>query len=357
MLLQQEPYGISTVMSNTWEYWRNHGLGCAVQGGMFTAISLWGRYLAEGGYYHAQAGVRNRLCDQAISEVPGAAYYAYASLITGKNTYCPVPRSFGVNFSPWDDDLLDQLPVTTLDTEMRGYDLITVADEVLLNVRQVPPPCSAIHVLGKMPSDGAFRSLSDNFQVNLRAAKDGWVIPSMDQAWGFAMATRWFGYNIDMQYRGATKIGNWAPNGSSIAARPFFVDGPDIETVRVSNIVSRPRTFGILPLLAESDVTWTVDVAVGDRVQISRMNGFGIATKGLYVPNVKDGDAGLQVRRADEIVYMPVTLLATPRSSRDEAGFQVIGPDIPAAPPDPVPLVAVAVDEPPDLIEASQSAT
>jgi hypothetical protein len=87
------------------------------------------------------------------------------------------------------------------------------------------------------------------------------------------------------------------------------------------------------------------------------MNGFGIATKGLYVPNVKDGDAGLQVRRADEIVYMPVTLLATPRSSRDEAGFQVIGPDIPAAPPDPVPLVAVAVDEPPDLIEASQSAT
>jgi hypothetical protein len=344
ILTQQEPANISTVMSNTYEYWRNHGLACAVQGGMYNAFSLWGRYLAEGGYYKPEAGILNRLGDDRVSEAPGAAYYAYASMIVGGEVYCPVPRSYGITYMPWREDAAARFPVTVLDADARGYNIVSTGGVDTLMVREIPTPCSAIHVLTRLDADGPFSCLSDRFQVKIRAAKGGWVLSSVNEAWGFAMVTRWLGYDVDMQYRGLMRHGNWAPNSSSIAARPFMVDGPDIETVRVENITERKRVHKLLPYLGNDLATWQVDVAVSDKCSMSSAAGYRLGATSSYIPRARNGKGigVVKIKTGAEVAYSAIGIRTMRRTDLGEAYFQVAGPDIPAVPPEPTTELAAA---------------
>jgi hypothetical protein len=346
-----ESFGVTATMTATFEYWRNHGLACAVQGGMFNALSLWGRYLAEGGYFHPDAGVRNRLGENKITEVPGAAYYAYAAIITGNETYCPVPRSIGVRYDTWSEDLLDSIEVTVLDVAARGYDLLTTHDVDSLLVREVPTPCSAVHVLGRLPQEGMFSCLSDRFVIKATSTPDGWVLPNVSSAWGLAMVTRWFGYDTEMTYKGQTKIANWAPNSSSIAARPFFTKGSDIQTVFVNGIAPRKKVYRQLPYMGAGESSWQIDVAVADCFTVVSHSGKRLATMGAFAPRYGKDEGKFLVNMAVDMSYAEITISVDNRSSTVEAGFRLVMPDQVGIPPDPPVIAALEAEAEPIPVE------
>jgi hypothetical protein len=89
------PYAIDTAVTESWRWWVEVGLATAIPAAAMNAFSLWGRYMAEGGFYMDDAEI-DRLGDMHFAENPAAAYYSYAALITGNNVYCPLPHSPGL---------------------------------------------------------------------------------------------------------------------------------------------------------------------------------------------------------------------------------------------------------------------
>jgi hypothetical protein len=338
------PYAIDTAVTETWKWWTEVGLATAIPAAAMNAFSLWGRYLAEGGFYSDDAEI-DRLGDLQFAENPAAAYYAYAALVTGENVYCPLPHSLGVSYEAWRISSGINIDATVIDAEATGYDLEYTDDRARLVIKRIPPPCSAVHVLGRMPKDSAFSALSERFRVNLRRIKDGWVLPTVNEAWGFGLASRWAGYDAEMEYRGEVRRANWAPNQSSIAARPFNVDGPDIIQVVLRKVTPREKMFFFLPGMDGDHVEIDVEVAVSQTVVLmAKHRDWSYSAGNFYPPRRREADVRMPPRV--EVAFLPTIITASRRADVSMSGFRVVRDTIPHEPADPVSLTIPA--EPPD---------
>jgi hypothetical protein len=322
VLLMEDAYGISASVTHTWKWWRSAGLTTAVTAAPYNALSLWGRYLVEAGFYHRDADVY-RLGSFEFASAPATAYYAYASLLTGGDVYCAVPPRYGLTYAPWDEDHDYQIPVTVKDLAMTGYNITTVAGSSMLRLQHVPPPCSATFVLGRMPTGGAFSALSSAFDITIQRADDAWVVPSVDKAWCFGMATRWLGYNTVMRYGGVERLANWASNASSVAVRPFHVAGPDIKTVEIISVFERQRVWSIMPSMGNDTTTWHVDVDVTDTYSLQGINTRLMGVTGTFATK-KGADASIVVPSLEATTFTPIILRSHRPQDPLEAGFQVV---------------------------------
>jgi hypothetical protein len=334
IFIRDAPYGLSSSVSSTWKLWRDVKFNIAVQHAMLNAVSLWGRYFAEAGYYHGDAEV-DRLGAYDFGTAPSAAYYCYASLVTGHDTYCPVPRNLGLAYAPWPEDEPFDIPVEVIEEGVSGYDIKTGPDGRSLVVSEVPQPCSTVHVMGRMPRDGYFSSLSSEFDVTMSRVDDGFVVDNMSQAWGVGLATRWLGYDTEMEYRGKTRIANWASNDTSMAARPFHVKGPDRRTVTIKAITPRLRTFANLPSMADDVARWHVNYNVDDTYTVTSLTAERISTRGQFLPP-KEKDPNVLIVDTQTVMYTPVTLRVASRANVQMTGFSVLPPQTSHRPPEPV---------------------
>jgi hypothetical protein len=335
MLLREKPYGLGSGVSTTWKWWIQNGLSTVVASAPYNALSLWGRYFVEAGFYDEDSGV-HKLGHLTFAENPGAAYYSYAALVTGADTYCAVPIGFGLRYDDWDEDReVDILLAATL-ADVTSYNLVSSGGSTKLRVKQLPAPASMIHVIGKMPSDGMFANLSDRFTVNFTSKRGGWVFPNMVNAWGFAMATRWLGWDALMSYAGEERVANWAPNTSSIAAMPFERDGEDIETVRLISVTRRKKIWAQLPSLCDGTNTWEVQVEVSSAVGISAASGSRIASIGSFKPPKAAHDVQIVMPSALDMQSVPIVIQTRSRANFEEAGFHVISRQTPAHPSEPL---------------------
>jgi hypothetical protein len=271
-----------------------------------------------------------------FGDAPSAAYYAYASLITGGDVYCAVPLNYGLQYDAWDEDSDYMIDMTVSDLELTGYDVIVDGATSKLKVTRVPPPCSPATVLGRMPQEGAFTALSDRFVVDFDMFDDGWVVKNVDKAWCFGMAARWLGYDVEMSYRGIRRRANWASNASSTAARPFFVEGPDRVNVLIHEVTPRKRKWAQLPAMGGDTNSWTVSVAISDEVTVTSLKGPRIGTRGTFVP-VAASAALIHVPADEDLHFAPVVLRAYSRASVDKAGFHIVSQVTSHHPPDPIP--------------------
>jgi hypothetical protein len=206
-----------------------------------------------------------------------------------------------------------------------------------------------------MPSDSAFSALSSRFRVNLRRIRDGWVIPSVNEAWGFGLASRWAGYDAEMEYRGEVRRANWAPNQSSIAARPFNVDGPDIIQVVLRKVTPREKMFFFLPGMDGDLATIDVEVAVSQTVVLMASHrDWSYSAGNFYPPRRREGDIRSPPRV--EVAFLPTIITATRRADVNMSGFQVVRETIPHQPADPV-AVTIPADQPDDPIDPGPSAS
>jgi len=334
VILRDKAYGLSSATSANWKWWRDCGLSVAVQAAQYNAASLWGRYLVEAGFYHDDADV-DRLGPYHFATAPSAAYYAYASLVTGHDTYCPVPRNMGAGYDRWVDGTEFRYKVNVSDAELSGYDVTVEEGGSWLRVKEVPQPCSTVYIMGRMPREGYFAALSSNYQVEFSRIDEGWVVPSVAQAWGAGLALRWLGYDAEMEYRGQRRIANWASNDSSMAARPFNVRGPDRKTVEICAVHPRAKTFSNLPPMCDDSFTWNVEFAIDDSYTVSSTTGIRVGTRGSFlVPNEKD--AQIIVPDVQSVMYTPITLRVSTRANVQQAGFRVLGLDTSHNPPDPL---------------------
>lgn len=333
-MMRDKPFGLSSAVTSTWKLWRDMGLSVAVQGGLFNAVSLWGRYFVEAGYYHDDAEV-DRLGSYEFGTAPSAAYYCYAALVTGHDTYCPLPRNIGMGYDPWLEDGHVEFAVDVLDADLAGYDVITRGRDSILRITQVPQPCSTTHVMGRMPEEGYFSTLSTSFTVELARLEQGWEVKNVSQAWGVGLATRWLGYDTEMEYRGVTRIANWASNDTSMAARPFHVKGPDRRSVTINAITPRARVFANLPNLCDDITKWRVTYEVDDTYTVISRSKDRIATRGTFYPQAAK-DTNVFVIDYQNLMYTPVTLRVSSRANVRQAGFHVLVPDTSHVPQDPV---------------------
>lgn len=203
-----------------------------------------------------------------------------------------------------------------------------------------------INVLGRMPRDSAFSALSDRYQVHAQRLRTGWAIPNVNEAWGLGMAARWCGFDVEMEYRGITRTGNWAPNRSSISTRPFTVDGPDILPVVLTGIGARTYQFMPLPPLDAEVNVWDVEVAVSDSISVVRHNGKPLMNRGTFIKafNRKDG---ITLPPVESLAFMPVVTVATRRLDVHQAGFQVVSQTTSHEPPGAM-IPSQPAGQPPD---------
>ncbi|CDF39728.1 unnamed protein product [Chondrus crispus] len=302
-ILAGDAYGLSASALLTWRWWRNAGISTAVHGGMYNAASLWGRYFVEAEDFFQDADLE-QVRQHRMSDAPAVAYYRYASMITGHKAYCPVPAGFGMRYLDWKVNDALTLPVSLTGDNLLGYDIETSEDGSLLHVRHIPPPASHIHVLARLPRDGAFKSLSDKFSLTITARQEGWTVPSVMEAWGLGMALGWLGYDAEMSYRGETRIGNWVSNQSQIAAKPFSISGPDVEAVKVLSI-EHMRQHSLLPGLNEKVSRWNVEVAV-EGFSIRGLSMGTVALIGAFKAT-KSNRVDVISSEVGDIVYLPVT--------------------------------------------------
>lgn len=340
VILADKPYGLSSAVTTTWKWWRDAGLATAVPAAQYNAASLWGRYFVEGKYYHDDADV-SHVGSLAFAENPGAAYYAYAALVTGGDAYCAVPPGFGMSYGDWEEGDALRLAVAVSESAAAGYDLEEDDEGRWLVIKQVPPPCSLIHVIGRMPDKGIFSCLSTHYEVRFDRVHNGWVFPDLRNAWGFGMATRWLGHDCEMTYGGRTKIANWASNESSIAVRPFHVDGPDRETVRLESVCPRGRVFDLLPGMGADRNKWTIDVAVSEMQMLTATDFARHPTQGVFMPP-QGRDVNILIPPAESLSYAPVTIRMAERGQFEQAGFQIVG--------------TITQHHPPDGVDAAQAA-
>ena len=333
MLTNDKAYGISASVTATWKLWKDLGFTIAVQGGLYNAVSLWGRYFVEAGFYHDDAEV-GRLGSYEFGEAPSAAYYCYASLVTGHDTYVPVPRNLGLMYDPWLSDGEIEIDVTVADARLTGYDIKREGNSTRLIISQVPQPCSTVHVIGRMPDSGYFRTLSNRFSVDLWRMEEGFEVANVSDAWGVGLAARWLGYDVEMEYRGVSRIANWASNDSSMAARPFHVRGPDRRSVTIKCITPRQRVFGIQPPLTEDKSTWHVQYEIDDSYVIQSRTGTRMGTRGCVMPPAAS-DPSVAIVDLQATMYTPITLRITNRANVKSVGFQVLPPQTSHVPPRP----------------------
>jgi hypothetical protein len=345
VILLEDGYGISANVTHTWKWWRDAGLSSAATAAPYNAISLWGRYFVEGGFYHKDADVY-KLGSFEFAHAPGSAYYAYASLLTGGDVYCAVPPTYGLSYAPWDEDFDYSIPVTVQDLSMTGYDVEVLAGQAHLKIKNIPQPCTATVVLGRCARDGAFSALSEHFTIPIARADDAWVVPNVDKAWGFGMVTRWLGYNTVMRYNGTQRIANWASNASSIAVRPFQVRGRDIKTVEIISVAERQRVFDLLPSMGNVDTEWSVDVDVTDRFSITGMSGHMVAVDGAFHSKLGK-DAPIITANVESTMFMPLIIRAVRPNDPVMAGFQVVYEATGPNPPEPV-ATSRQPEQPPD---------
>jgi hypothetical protein len=336
VFLNDKAFGVSAAVTQTWKWWQSTGIATAVPAAMYNAVSLWGRYLVEASFYTEDADVA-QLGNFKFGDAPSAAYYAYASLITGGDVYCAVPLNFGLQYDAWDEDNDYMIEMEATDLELTGYDVHIDGGTSKLKVSKVPPPCSPVTVLGRMPTDGAFTALSNHFTVDFDMVSQGWVVKNVDKAWCFGMAARWLGYDVEMTYDGKRRRANWASNASSTAARPFHVEGPDRTNVVINSITPRAKKWGQLPATGGDRNTWEVTVNVSDAVTVTALRGPRISTRGTFITKAASTTA-LFVPPDEGVQFVPVVMRAYSRAVVDQAGFAIVSQVTSHHPPDPIPL-------------------
>lgn len=332
IILGEKPYGISSAVTTSWKWWREAGLATAVPASQYNAASLWGRYFVEAKYYHSDADI-TRLGSLDFAENPGAAYYAYAALVTGGEAYCAIPPGLGMTYGDWSEGDALRLSVSVTEAAASGYDLEEDDDGTWLVIKNIPPPCSLIHVLGKMPAEGIFSCLASRFEVKFDRIGDGWVFPDLKNAWGFGMATRWLGYDCEMSFEGRTKTANWASNESSIAVRPFHIDGPDRQSVKLNSVTPRGRVFDLIPGMGADLNKWTVTVSSSEMMMLTATDFAKHPTRGVFLPP-NEKDVNVIIPPAEGLVYAPMTIRMTSRGQFVQAGFQIVTQTTPHHPPD-----------------------
>jgi hypothetical protein len=345
VLMLEEAFGISANVTHSWKWWLNTGLASATTAAPYNAISLWGRYLVEGGFYDKDADVY-QIGSFNFAQAPGAAYYAFASLLTGGDVYCAVPPTYGMAYEPWDPDADNRIPVTVHDLAMTGYDIVTSHGTSTLKVKHVPQPCTATTIIGRCARNGSFTALSDRFEIPISRVSDAWVVPNVDKAWCFGMVSRWLGYDTVMRYNGVQRIANWASNASSIAVRPFYVDGRDARTVDIISVTERTHWFDTLPALGNKDTVWTVEIDVTDKFAILSVSGNTIAVDGAFHGKLGK-DVQVVVPSIEASMFTPLILRARQPASAYEAGFQIVDQHTTHEPPKIV-AHAGGFDVPPD---------
>jgi hypothetical protein len=322
-LLLDRPFGYDAQVAQTWKWWNQMKLSAVPIGGAFNALSLWGRYFVEAGYYDEAADV-GRLGHHYFRENPGAAYYSYAALITGHETMVDVPAMYGLEYGPWDGEEDFKFGVEVLDLQDAGYNLEVSEDKTELVVKELPPPCSAIHILGKMPNEGMYSCLSSSYKVQFQRVSGGWLFPSVNQAWGFGMATRWLGYDVEMTYNGVRRRGNWASNPTGVAARPFAVKGPDLLGVVVNSVAPREKVFRSLPSMGKDYCEWTINVEVSNTATVLSLAGGRVRAEGKVSMGPVTNQPEIYVPSNTETAYSRVRMVARSRARPLEAGFQVL---------------------------------
>jgi len=205
-------------------------------------------------------------------------------------------------------------------------------------------------VLGRMPKDGAFSALSQEYTVLMQALDEGWVLPSVDKAWGVGLALRWLGYNATMSYKGVERVANWAPNSTSIAARPFTVKGPDRHSVVLTGVTARRNIFTPMPALAADQTIWKVSVMSTDNISISSQHA-RVSMTGVYVRPAPRGDE-IIIPPVGAIQAVPIVLEATHRADVHMSGFRIVMDTTTAHPAEAVSQAVASVAEAEPVMEA-----
>jgi hypothetical protein len=243
-----------------------------------------------------------------------------------------VPAGYGLEYGAWDGEEDFRFGVEVLDLQDSGYNLEVSEDKTELVVKELPPPCSAIHILGRMPSEGMYSVLSSSYKLHFERVSDGWIFPSVNQAWGFGMVTRWLGYDVEMTYRGVTRRGNWASNPTGVASRPFAVKGPDRLGVIVNAVAPREKVWRSLPAMGNDVCDWDVSVEVSNTATILSMAGGRVRAEGkVSILPIQD-QPKIFVPANTETAYSRVKMVARSRARPVEADFQVVEERTPIVP-------------------------
>lgn len=266
-LVSELPFGFTAAIHNVHNWWRTARLSLAVQGGIFTAVSLWGRYMVESNIYDENASARHFIGDLPTDSVPGLAWVAYASVVTGAKLICSASRHVGLAYEPWDAHFEYRLPLAAAVTRQPGYSLGLPTQgapfgELIVTALPEPAPLSA--VLGRAPELAPVRALQPHFEVTVSRVTDKWFVDGPGGAWAYGLLHRVFGYDVDFSWEGKRGRGNWAPNETSLAARPFPEAQLEDVAVRVVGVAARTKTWASLPGLPPHSHTFRVDVEVGD---------------------------------------------------------------------------------------------
>jgi hypothetical protein len=336
LLRSGQPYGHDTEVTSSWAWWQKAGMSVNVQGGMFTALSRWGRYFIESGLYAHDSGLASQLSEANASEMVGAAYYGHAALVTGNTEYCPVPNGIGVNFSPWDkaDPML--LPVSVIDIGTSGYELTERNGKHFVVVTSVPPPCSLTHVMGRTSKGGHLGCLSSHSEVTIKRGPRGWMVDNLKCAWTAGIITRLAGYNLEMNYMGKSFNGNWASNASSLASRPRPDVTLDVLPVEIFSLEPRAHVFLPNPVLPVEQTTWYLDIGIDDRVIVTAGRGMRITQRDAFKPPPAIGIS--LIGRALTQSYLPIRVGVPDRDDFRAQGFRVMETPSVAVPPPPIPL-------------------
>jgi hypothetical protein len=339
------PYGLDSEVNTSWSWWNRAGMSVNVQGGMFTALSRWGRYFIESGLYADDSGIASQLSIANACEMVGSSYYGHAALITGNDEYCPVPNGIGVTFLPWDAAEGIKLPVEVIDVGTVGYDIVTVGDQHALNVTNVPSPCSLTHVIGRTSVTGHLACLASHSEVTIKKGPRGWFVNNLRDAWSAGIMARLGGYNIEMGYMGKVFNGNWASNESSLASRPRPEVRLDVLQVEILSLGPRAHVFLPNPVLPVDQTTWSMDISVSDRVVVTAGKGMRLVQQDAFKPPAALGIT--LVGRALSYSYLPVRVSVPDRDDFRSQGFVVVQPPTEGVPPPPdipqpslVPLMA-----------------
>jgi hypothetical protein len=293
-----------------------------------------------------------------FSENPALEYYAYIGIITGADVYAPIPVKYGIQYEPWLDGTVDSVFVDLLEDEDSGYDMEDVdGGKARIMVKKMPQPCSAINIIGRMPTGSHFSVLSPQYDIKITRLGDGFKVDSVRDAWGVAMVARWLGYDTELEYRGKTKVMSYAANSDSIAMMPFSVKGPDVLDVVVKSFSNRQKVFTPLPALDGKENIWRVSVSVKATYAIeslSRRN--KITMRGTFYRPRKEDKGRINRVLAKYVDYVPITIKVESRGDPKQWGFHMVTPVPPGdnlRPEPPMPKSAavesIREEEPPDL--------
>ncbi|UWL52193.1 fusion protein [Exobasidium gracile totivirus 1-2] len=319
-MLRGKPYGTTNSTIATWKWFVSSGLDTAIVAGLYNAVSLWGRYLIEAGYYDGDS-IDKAVGNHSFANSPAAAYYAYASLVTGHQAYTSVPLYYGLEFESWDDELTVKIPVNRMSPDNVGYTIDTEGNMASMNITAVPPPCSPQLVYGMLPTTGRLSPLSSQWSVDIMPSYEGYVVATTVDAWKVAIASRWFGYDMVTDVKGVDHTVNWASNQSQIAQNPIMRRGPDNRTCHIKHFEPRGKVFAQLPLHNSATLTWNVGVERATNIMIVGRHKKTPVRAAGSTPGISGNPTDLAVPSPLVTSYMPIVLEATQRAEFRELGF------------------------------------